>query len=195
MKKIVSLILAVALIATLAISASAATVVVHDQSAWEIQNQIEHGWCDFLNNQAGPFVGPGFMANNVLYTSGRDYVQTNVAACSQMVQIIEAPEDMEQTWTTCAQALTIAQAKQICEDNDDINNLTVFRQRNVITAGGTLTLRLWPCDPARKANQSVVVLYQPEGGEWTVLGNQFGEKDITVALPAGCGAYAVCLGW
>ena len=61
MKKIVSLILAVALIATLAISASAATVVVHEQNGWETQNQIEHGdgFCAFLNTQAGWFYAPG----------------------------------------------------------------------------------------------------------------------------------------
>ena len=201
MKKIVSLILAVALIATLAISASAATVGVHEQNGWETQNQIEHGdgFCAFLNTQAGWFYAPGcgFMGEGQTpYLSGVDYVQRNVAACSQMVKITEAPEDLEQTWTTCAQALTIAEGKAICENKDNgINNLTVFRQRNVTTAGGTLSLRLWPCDPANKGNQSVIVLYRADGGEWTVLANQFGTRDVTVTLPAGSGAYAVCLGW
>lgn len=183
MKKIVSLILAVALIATLAVAASA-DVVVHNQcNEWCTAHELEHGVHEGVPTQ--------WWHPCALDASNG----WSVRVSGWQTKIVEAPEDMELTWTTCAQALTVAQMKQICEDNEDINNLTVFYQRNVTTAGGSMTVRLWPCDPAHKDNQSVVVLYQAEGGEWSVLVNQFGQKDATVELPAGTGAFAVCLAW
>ena len=108
---------------------------------------------------------------------------------------MELTEGAKQTLTSCAQAITAAELQAVVDADERIENLTVFRQRNVTTAGGTLSLRLWPCDPANKGNQSVIVLYRAEGGVWTVLANQFGTRDVTVTLPAGTGAYAVCLGW
>lgn len=183
MKKIVSLILAVALIATLAVAASA-DVVVHEQcNEWCTAHELEHG------NHNGV---PSWWTHDCAWDWSNGW---SVRVSGWQTQIVEAPEDMELTWTTCAQALTVAQMKQIVEDNADINNLTVFYQRNVTTAGGSMTVRLWPCDPAHKDNQSVVVLYQAEGGVWSVLVNQFGQKDATVELPAGTGAFAVCLAW
>ncbi len=181
MKKMISLILAVALIAALAISASA-TVVVHQQDGDDAIKEIEHGlnWCAILR------LAPGFDA----FYSAEWQPRTN-----DYVKFVTVPENTTLTRTGCDVAMTVAEGKAICEDNEDINNLTVFRQRAVASDGGAMTIRLWPCDPANKANQSVIVLYRPAGGEWTVLGNQFGDRDITIDLPAGSGDLAVCLGW
>ena len=83
----------------------------------------------------------------------------------------------------------------ICEATEGLNNLTVFKQRNIsnVTAGETATFKLWTVG---KRN-SAVVLFRAEGAtEWTILAQgEAGQKEVAdVALP-GNGAYAVCMAW
>lgn len=189
MKKIVSMAMAAAVVASLAVPASAATVVVHEQNAWETQNQIEHGFgrcgaehtvCGHLNNMVG----------------GRAIASAMVRKSAEQVKVLSITEGVGQTWTKCDQAITIKEMKAVCEANDDINNLTVFRQRNVVNAEGAveLSVKLWPCAPDKHSNQATVVLFRAEGeSEWTVVGTAK-DKVCDVVLP-GNGAYVVAMAW
>lgn len=187
MKKIISLVLAIALMATLAVSASAVSgvVVVHNQcDPWCTQNQVQHG-------EHTGLIGNLWGDHQCSLTADNGW---SVRVSSWNTKLSNKPADLELTWTKCAEALTIKEMKAIVADAADINNLTVFYQRNFSTVtGGTMDVRLWTV--ARK-NQSVVVLID-EGEGWKVLaqGNPT-EKDVQVTLNAeSAGRIAVCLAW
>lgn len=180
MKKAISLILAICLVATMAVCASAAkpNVVIHDQNEWENEHGVEHAWCGEYNNHT---VDPG-----VLVRKTADYVK-----------VLDITDETEQTWTKCAEALTTAEGVAICEADERLNNLTVFRQRNVTNPNGAIdiTVKLWPCNPERKSNQAVVILFRAEGTEaWTVVGYNNESNECSANLP-GNGAYVVAMAW
>lgn len=180
MKKAISLILAICLVATMAVCASAAkpNVVIHDQNEWENEHGVEHARCGEYNNHT---VDPG-----VLVRKTADYVK-----------VLDITDETEQTWTKCAEALTTAEGVAICEADERLNNLTVFRQRNVTNPNGAIdiTVKLWPCNPERKSNQAVVILFRAEGTEaWTVVGYNNESNECSANLP-GNGAYVVAMAW
>ena len=185
MKKVVSLILVVALFASLAICASAAkpVIVVHDQTPEETQKEIEHGWCAQWNQDA--------LKNNKVVNSG-----ALVRMSADQVKVLSITEGTEQTWTTCAQAATVKELRAVCEADERLNNLTVFRQRNVTAEGPIdIEVKLWPCNPVRKTNQAVVILFRAEGTEgWEVVGYN-NESNVCSATLAGNGAYVVAMAW
>lgn len=178
MKKAISLILAICLVAAVAVCASAAkpVVVVHDQTPWETQNSVEHNFCGVWT-QLG-------VESGALVRLTADYVK-----------VLNITDETEQTWTKCDEALTIAEGKAICEANG-YTNLTVFRQRNVKNDNGPidLSVKLWPCNPELHDNQAVVVLFRAEGTEgWTVAGFNNETNECTVQI--GNGAYVVAMVW
>ena len=185
MKKVISLILVVALFATLAISASAATVVVHEQDTYlEIFQEKEHGngWCAHLNN--------------VVW--GGDYAAWAVRESSQQVKVLILTEGVAQSWTKFAEAGTVKEMKAVCANNEyGIENLTIYRQRNVTNVpaeGAEISVKLWPCAPDKHANQATVILFRAEGAEeWTVVGYA-ADKVCDATLP-GNGAYIVAMAW
>ncbi|MDY4221146.1 MAG: hypothetical protein SOX71_01400 [Candidatus Faecousia sp.] len=190
MKKVISLILVVALFATLAISASAATIVVHEQNGWETQNQIEHGdgFCAFLNEL------PADVASAYLEWVYADDGSSRWSV--DTVKVLSITEGVTQTATKCAEAATIKELKAVCEADERINNLTVFRQRNIVDAEGAvdISVKLWPCAPDKHPDQATVVLFRGEGEEsWTVVGYA-ADKVCDATLP-GNGAYVVALAW
>lgn len=167
MKKIASLILALAMVASMAVCASAKAPVVlgHD-----------HSTCEELNGGAN---------DSSVYLESAD-----------KVKVLSITEGTKQTLTTCKQAITNAELTAVCDANEDIKNLTVFRQRNVTAEGAIdLSVKLWNCNPARKHNQAVVVLFRAEGAEeWTVVGTNNVSNVCDVTLP-GSGAYVVALAY
>lgn len=171
MKKAISLILAICLVAAMAISASAATVVVHDQTAEETMKQIEHARCGEASRE--------------------DYLKT-----TNYVKILSITDGTKQTLTTCAQAITIDELQAICDENEDIENLTVFKQRNVKGDGAIdISVKLWPCNPQRKQNQAVVILFRAaDSEEWSVVGYNDESNECEATL-AGDGAYVVAMAW
>ena len=179
MKKAISLILAICLVAAMAVCASAAkpVIVVHDQSPWENEHGVEHNWCGNYN---------GFVDAGTLVRQTADYVK-----------VLDITDETEQTWTKCAEALTTAEGVAICEADERLNNLTVFRQRNVTNPNGAIdiSVKLWPCNPERKHNQAVVILFRAEGTEeWTVVGYNNESNECSANLP-GNGAYVVAMAW
>ena len=79
---------------------------------------------------------------------------------------VKLPKGVRSTYTACKEAITVKEMNAICEATEGLNNLTVFKQRNIsnVTAGETATFKLWTVG---KRN-SAVVLFRAEGAtEWT----------------------------
>lgn len=199
MKKVASVALAAALTASLAVSASAASV------------GHAHGECSIWNKfvtegdaWGNPVSGNTNTVFNVRTTNGW-YLEVDAkgqphwydmgelaktAATVSSYTKVTLPKGVRSTYTACKEAIT---PKEM--DGLGIGNLTVFKQRNIsnVTAGETATFKLWTVG---KRN-SAVVLFRAEGAtEWTILAQgEAGQKEVAdVALP-GNGAYAVCMAW
>lgn len=199
MKKVASVALAAALTASLAVSASAASV------------GHAHGECSIWNKfvtegdaWGNPVSGNTNTVFNVRTTNGW-YLEVDAkgqphwydmgelaktAATVSSYTKVTLPKGVRSTYTACKEAIT---PKEM--DGLGIGNLTVFKQRNIsnVNAGDTATFKLWTVG---KRN-SAVVLFRAEGAtEWTVLAQgEAGQKEVAdVALP-GNGAYAVCMAW
>lgn len=204
MKKVASVAMAAALTASLAVSASAASVGhAHDECS--IWNHFVAG--------GGVATAPGFVGGNTntvfnTKTAGIQIEQegktrvvywmnwyANTAATVSSYTKVKLPKGVRSTYTACKEAITVKEMNAICEATEGLNNLTVFKQRNVsnVNAGDTATFKLWTVG---KKN-STVVLFRAEGAtEWTILAQgEAGQKEVAdVALP-GNGAYAVCMAW
>lgn len=204
MKKVASVALATALTASLAVSASAASVG-HAHGECSIWNKfVTEG--DAWGNPVGGNTNTVF---NVRTTNGW-YLEVDAkgqahwydmgelaktAATVSSYTKVKLPKGVRSTYTACKEAITVKEMNAICEATEGLNNLTVFKQRNIsnVTAGETATFKLWTVG---KKN-STVVLFRAEGAtEWTILAQgEAGQKEVAdVALP-GNGAYAVCMAW
>ena len=211
MKKVASVAMAAALTASLAVSASAASVGhAHDECSV---------WNNFVNNNLdGNNVGAaGLGYTNSVFSyktdgwrfefkfdakgrpvAGEVYNMAELAQTAATVSSytkVKLPKGVRSTYTACKEAITVKEMDAICEATEGLNNLTVFKQRNIsnVTAGETATFKLWTVG---KRN-SAVVLFRAEGAtEWTILAQgEAGQKEVAdVALP-GNGAYAVCMAW
>lgn len=209
MKKVASVAMAAALTASLAVSASAASVGhAHDECS--IWNGFVTGTNGvtltkpgtpapgntntvFNNDTAGAFITFDKDGNVTGYYNMNQLART--AATVSSYTKVTLPKGVRSTYTACKEAITVKEMNAICEATEGLNNLTVFKQRNVsnVNAGDTATFKLWTVG---KRN-STVVLFRAEGAEeWTVLAQgEAGQKEVAdVALP-GNGAYAVCMAW
>ena len=175
MKKVLSLVLVVALFAALAVFASA-DVVPHF-----------HDWCPIYN-----WVWDNGGILNLPSTTPA--IQWNAAIDS--VKVVSITEGVGQTLTSCDQAITASELQAVCDADERISNLTVFRQRNIEEAEGAvdISVKLWPCNPEKKPNQATVILFRAEGTEeWTVAAYEASSE--ASATLAGNGAYVVALAW
>ena len=176
MKKVISLVLVVALFAALAVGACA-DVVPHDcWCAWD------NFWYDTLSlGQYG--------VRSTTYAVGWNNVIDDV-------KIVDITEGAKQTFTSCAQAITAAELQAVCDADERINNLTVFRQRNIEEAEGAvdISVKLWPCAPDKHPAHATVILFRAEGTEeWTVVAYEAANE--ASATLTGNGAYVVALAW
>ena len=181
MKKVASVAMAAALTASLAVSASAASV------------GHAHGQCSIWNEAVSEWGVPG--NTNTVFNVNSGFEESEIAATVAHYTKVTLPKGARSTYTACKEAITVKEMDAICEATEGLNNLTVFKQRNVsnVNAGDTATFKLWTVG---KKN-STVVLFRAEGAtEWTVLAQgEAGQKEVAdVALP-GNGAYAVCMAW
>ena len=109
---------------------------------------------------------------------------------------MELTEGAKQTLTSCAQAITAAELQAVVDADERIENLTVFRQRNIEEAEGCvdISVKLWPCAPEKHPAHATVILFRAEGEEtWTVAG--YAADEVCDATLTGNGAYVVCLAW
>ena len=197
MKKVISLVLVVALFAALAITASA-DVVPHDHSDDAFYNYL---WSE---NPDGVVTGvsstwPALPDTDALvmleWVDGTGWVPMGNTALND-VKVLSITEGAKQTLTSCAQAITAAELQAVVDADERIENLTVFRQRNIVDAEGAvdISVKLWPCAPDKHPDQATVVLFRGEGEEsWTVVGYA-ADKVCDATLP-GNGAYVVALAW
>ena len=176
MKKVLSLVLVVALFAALAVGACA-DVVPHDC------------WCAWDNYFYVNWSLGQFDIHSTTYAVEWNEVIDDV-------KVLDITEGAKQTFTSCAQAITAAELQAVCDADERINNLTVFRQRNIEEAEGAvdISVKLWPCNPEKKPNQATVILFRAEGTEqWTVVAYE-AANEATAQL-SGNGAYVVALAW
>lgn len=153
MKKVISLVLAIVLVASLSVVAFADTVTHYE------------GYCHLPVNAAA--------------------VKEAILESAQHVKVT-LPAGMEQILTAHKDAITSSELEAFT----DYDNLTVFYQRTVKTAVvGDMTVKLWDCCVAK--GQQVVVLALVDGA-WVDLAPNSGSDTVTVTLPAGIAAYAVC---
>ena len=193
MKKVISLVLVVALFAALAVCASA-EVVPHDCSQdagynWLWENGIFPGV-----SSTWPAVPERDKLDLWVWDGSRFVEGGNVVIDD--VKVLDITEGAKQTFTSCAQAITAAELQAVCDADERINNLTVFRQRNIEEAEGAvdISVKLWPCNPEKKPNQATVILFRAEGTEeWTVVAYE-AANEATAQL-TGNGAYVVALAW
>lgn len=172
MKKVASFALAATLVASLAVSASAAGVT-HAEDCAE--------WNDFLKNSGAPG-----------YTSTVFAPNSTPAVVSNYTRVT-LPRGAHSTYTSHAEAITAKELDAACEAAG-VKNLTVFKQRNVTGVAEPVTVKLWTVG---KKN-SVVVLFRAAGAtDWTVAAvGEAGQKEVAdFTLPAADGAYAVCMAW
>lgn len=178
MKKVISLVLAIALFAALSVVAFA-----------EVETHYD-GYCHptFWTNpgkdnkiDVWPWVN-----NGVGITE--DQFKAVVRESSDHVDVT-MPAGMELSWTSHKEAITAADLEAFT----DYENLTVFYQRMVKTpAAGEMTVKLWDCQP--KKDQQVVVLAHANG-VWTDLAPMCGDKTVTVTVPDGMDSFVVCLAY
>lgn len=175
MKKVISLVLVVALFAALAVCASATVVTTT-------------GHCAFYNNAWSNETWTRGLRSTLPAVQWNDVIDD--------VKVLNITEGAKQTFTSCKQAITGAELKAVVEADERINNLTVFRQRNIEEAEGAvdISVKLWPCAPEKRAAHATVVLFRAEGTEeWTVVG--YAADKVCDATLSGNGSYVVALAW
>lgn len=207
MKKVLSLVLVVALFASLCVFASA-DVVPHahneefsiigdldlildpDYSVADGDYPVIAYGCEVLNEAYNTATQPWMQEFVVTWAQGQ------VRWSAQQVKVLDITEGAKQTWTTEAQAITAAELQAVVDADERINNLTVFRQRNIEEAEGAvdISVKLWPCAPDKHEDHATVVLFRAEGTEeWTVVG--YAADKVCDATLSGNGAYVVALAW
>ncbi len=185
MKKVISLVLAIALFATLSVVAFAEVethydgychpyfgeMLVYEESDLDGELKlVEDGVWPYMNN--GEFIT-------------EDEFKAAVRLSSDQVDIT-MPAGMQVRWTSHNEAITAADLEAFT----DYKNLTVFFQRMVKTnVAGEMTVKLWPCQP--KKGQQVVVLALVDGA-WIDLAPMTGDKTVTVTVPEGVESIVVC---
>lgn len=211
MKKVLSLILVVALFASLAICASAAGkapfYVTHSMHTDEqVFGEIEHDEQLYIgSNQDGWW----------LYTSDGCYSWDGVRMNPDNCQIIS--KNFTDSFTSCngqggtVPALSVKELKDLVLPEElEGKSLTVFRQRNItgITddcANANMTAKLWCGNTWNKKNQAIVIA-EYVNDAWQVVGytdhnspDTTSGSDVyntcTVSLTEGASAYAVLLAW
>lgn len=213
MKKVISLVMVIAMIAAFAAVASAS--VAHNDghlSVWGnapvaagidrwgdpcVVGPVGSGLEDLagLDVQFGTWDVPvqiGWDGTGLPAHGAQAAAAWEVALCSQMVKVMSIGE-CTQKWTTCALAVTAKELDACAEEVEGFKNLTVFRQREVSAEEEVeLSVKLWPCG---KKNATVVIFRAEGTDEWTVVGcGEKGDKVVDCVLP-GSGSYAVCLAW
>ena len=177
MKKVASVAMATALTASLAVSASAASV------------GHAHGECSLWNELVNRYGHPAGAVTVFQFDRGYMGEWSKIARTVSRYTRLTLPKGVREGFTDCRDAITVEEL-----DGMGLGNLTVFKQRELtgVQAGATVDVRLWTCGP----KNSVVVLFREAGQDaWTVLAQgENGSKDVQATLP-GDGAIAVCMTW
>lgn len=181
MKKVISLVLAIALLATLSVAAFAET---HDDRYCHV-----HTFKETPDAPAVDYVvKKGDEEVVVGWVYAPDYVKAVCNESSDHVDITKNDSRITMTMPAHKDAVTQAELNAI---KGDYKDLVVFLQRNVDKAG-SFTAKLWDCQPKR--GQDIVVLAEAADSTWTVVASA-NANTVDVTLPDGTVSFAVCRGY
>jgi len=185
MKKIVSMILVIALFASLAVVVSA------HGPMHKVENFVEHAYI------AGPNgTKPGAICAAI---PDLNAATAAVRSSSPMTKVMNLTEGVEMQWVTCKEAISMADMQAAAEawnatadEDHQIAHMTVFKQRKLTGTenGAAADIQLWTVGK----HNSVVVLTQNAEG-WKVV--TVSDKDVdtvSVDLTAATG-FVVCMTW
>lgn len=186
MKKVISLVLAIALFAALSVVAFAEVETHYDGYCHpyfgEMWVEQEDGSWKVVEDGVWPWMNDGTPIT-------KDQFEAAVRESSDHVDVT-MPAGMELRWTKHSEAITATDLEAFT----DYKNLTVFYQRMVKTnAAGEMTVKLWDCCVAK--DQQVVVLAHDATNGWTDLAPNCGDKTVTVTVPDGMDSFVVCLAY
>lgn len=185
MKKVISLVLAVALFAALSVVAFAEVETHYDGYCHPYFGEmwvVEGGNLELVEDGVWPWMNNGTPITE-------DQFKAAVRESSDHVDVT-MPAGMELRWTKHSEAITAADLEAFT----DYKNLTVFFQRMVKTpAAGAMTVKLWDCCVAK--GQQVVVLAHDATNGWTDLAPNCGGETVTVTVPDGMDSFVVCLAY
>ncbi len=211
MKKIISMILVIALFASLAVAVSA-----HSGEKYP-ENFVEHAYIPLEVNQIGGIDWKGTPGgicnfyelmddNGWLAFDGKNWVAAGTYFATQeyrrssdMTDILAQPKDVTLGRVKCAEAITSDEMEAAVTEwnaahpDQEIKHMTVFWQRNLagVKDGDTIDVKLWP---AAKKN-AVVVLTEVDGCWKIVAVSAVGEEVVTAAPLTGATGMTVCMTW
>ncbi len=181
MKKVISLVLAIALLATLSVVAFAET---HCEEYCHVHTFKETP--DPASAPIAPYVEKVNGNDTVVgWVYDPDYVKAVCNESSDHVDITDNDSGIKMTMPAHKDAVTQADLDAVKGNHKD---LVVFYQRDVDKAG-SFNVKLWDCQPAK--GQNVVVLVKGSNGVWTLLVDVNADT-VSVTLPVGTISFAVC---
>lgn len=212
MKKIISMILVIALFASLAVGASAKAWGHKDHGPHhKVENFVEHAYlpgytlpgeiCADLNNDGYWYVEFNELGEIVAVYNHKEYTDKEYRRSSDMTKILSLSEGVKLGRVTCTEAIgyadmeaAVAEWNATADEDHQVEHMTVFKQRNLNTDGCEgdveVSVKLWP---AAKKN-SVVVLGEFDGC-WKVVTVSDKGTDEASANLTGATGFAVCMTW
>ena len=222
MKKIVSMILVIALFASLAVAVSAHSPMN------KVESFIEHAytpavgseymggwpgdWCKRFNNVNWANAGAVFVyervdGETIKNADGSDRLFTIKEICdleyrrsSDMTKILSKPEKVELGRVSCAEAITSDEMKAAVEawnaaadEDHQIAHMTVFKQRKLTGVQDGDTIDI-RLWPVGKKNAAVVLTQTAEG--WKIVAVSDKNEDTVMGADlTGATGFVVCMTW
>ncbi len=219
MKKIISMILVIALFASLAVGASAKAWGHKDHGPHhKVENFVEHAYlpgytlpgelCAEMNDGAWVYQWEDQAGNlivdkdgNPVWFTSKEITDMEYRRSSTMTKILSLSEGVKLERVNCTQAIgyadmeaAVAEWNATADEDHQIKHMTVFKQRNLNTDGCEgdveVSVKLWP---AAKKN-AVVVLAEVED-TWKIVTVSDVGTDEATANVTGATGFAVCMTW
>lgn len=185
MKKIVSMILVIAVFASLAVVVSA-----HGPMS-KVESFVEHAYI------AGPNgTKPGEICANI---QTLNEATAAVRSSSPLTKVMNLTDGVKMQWVSCAEAISKADMQAAAEawnetadEDHQIANMTVFKQRKLTGTenGAEADFRLWTVG---KKNSAVVLTQTADG--WKVVAVSDKNEDTVHADLTGTTGFVVCMTW
>ncbi len=185
MKKIISMILVVALFASLAVVVSA------HGPMHKVENFVEHAYI------AGPNgTKPGQICAAIPTLNA---ATAAVRSSSPMTKVMNLTDGVDMEWVSCKEAISMADMQAAAEawnaaadEDHQIAHMTVFKQRKLTgtEAGAEADFLLWTVG---KHNSAVVLTQTAEG--WKVAAVSDKNVDTVHADLTGATGFVVCMTW
>lgn len=224
MKKIVSMILVIALFASLAVGASAKDWGHKDHGPMhKVENFVEHAYmpgsnqfgdkpgyiCADFNNkdqvwvcidENGDLVVDEKTGSPVLYT-GKQICDMEYRRSSDMTKILSLTEGAKLGRVTCTEAISyaemeaaVAEWNATADEDHQVKHMTVFKQRNLDTAACEGDIEV-SVKLWPAAKKNAVVVLAETNDVWKVITVSDVGTDEATANVTGATGFAVCMTW